>query len=282
MASAIFDWAAKDGSANVNPVYIPPVGPGLWVSTPPNFPAAANPYASQRRLLVPGVTHGTTLQPPPPYSTDPSSPFFAMVKDVYDKSQHLTPEQTAMALYHRDAPGYPAGSHFVAVLSQLLEKAKSNLQTAAIAYAKSGIAFHDAIIVCFIQKYTINLVRPVTYIREVMGHTTWNALFNTPGHPEFPSAHAVNAAANAVMYTDMFGKNFSFTLRTYDYLGLPARSYISFYAMAKEMADSRVFGGIHYQQSCDKGRWLGQKISRNILEKVSFCKRRPGFGNSFY
>jgi hypothetical protein len=42
--------------------------------------------------------------------------------------------------------------------------------------------------------------------------------------------------------------------------------------MSKEMADSRVFAGIHYQASCDKGRWLGEKVSQNILSKVKFLK----------
>jgi hypothetical protein len=42
-----------------------------------------------------------------------------MVKDVYDKSQNLTPTQTAMAIYHRDAPGYPGGGHFIAILAQV-------------------------------------------------------------------------------------------------------------------------------------------------------------------
>ena len=55
-------------------------------------------------------------------------------------------------------------------------------------------------------------------------------------------------------------------------LGLPARSYNSFYAMSKEMADSRVFAGIHYQASCDKGRWLGEKVARNIERKLKFEK----------
>ena len=272
VAAKVYEWAATDGSANVNPPYIPLVGEGLWVSTPPNFPAAANPYASQRRLLVPQVANGTALTPPPAYSTDPASPFFAMVKDVYDKSQNLTPEQSAMAIYHRDAPGYPAGGHFVAVLSQVLSQAQPKLDVAALAYAKTGIVSNDATIICFTQKYTVNLVRPITYIRDVMGYTSWLALFNTPGHPEFPSAHAVNGAANASMLTDVLGKNFHFTLNTYDYLGLPARSYNSFYEMGKEMADSRVFAGIHYQASCDKGRWLGEKVSRNILRKVKFLK----------
>lgn len=272
VATRVYAWAATDGSANVNPPYIPPVGPGLWESTPPNFPAAVNPYVNQRRLMVPGVADNTALAPPPTYSTDPASPFFAMVKDVYNKSQALTPAQIAMAIYYRDAPGYPGGGHFVAILSQVLVKAQTTLDVAALAYAKTGIASYDAINICFTQKYSVNLVRPITYIRNVMGFASWNALFNTPGHPEFPSAHAVNGTAIAAMLTNVFGENFQFTLHTYDYLGLPARDYNSFYDMSKEMSDSRVFAGIHYQASCDKGQWLGEKVSQNILGKLKFLK----------
>ncbi len=287
VATRVFTWAAADGSANVNPPYVPSpgfVGPAFWVqsvgpgttlnTTPPNNPQAANPYASQRRLITPDVTNGTALEPPPLYSTDPASPFYAMVKDVYDKSQNLTPAQTAMALYHRDAPGYPGGGHFVAILAQVLTKAETTLDVAALAYAKTGIASHDATTICFVNKYNYNLVRPINYIRNVMLHGSWNALFNTPGHPEFPSAHAVNSAAIAVMLTDVLGDNFQFTLNTYSYLtpSLPDRSYNSFHAMAKEMADSRVFAGIHYQASCDKGILLGEKVSQNILSKVKFLK----------
>lgn len=292
VATRVFTWAAADGSANVNPPYdpahFPPenphnfVGPGFWVqalvggnpllTTPPNNPQATNPYAYQLRLITPDVTNGTALEPPPAYSTTPGSPFYEMVKDVYDKSQVLTPAQTAMALYHRDAPGYPGGGHFVAILSQVLVKAGSMLDVAALAYAKTGIASFDATTICFVNKYTYNLVRPINYIRNVMGYTTWNALFNTPGHPEFPSAHAVNSAAIAAILTDVLGDNFQFTLHTYDYLNLPARDYSSFNAMAKEMSDSRVFGGIHYQASCDKGLLLGAKVAQNILGKVKFLK----------
>lgn len=270
VAAAIYAWAITDGSANVNPPYTPSGEPGTWVSTPPNFPQAVNPYASQRRLLVPGVATGTTLEPPPAYSSKPGSAFYNMVKEVYDKSLTLTPEQVAMAIYHRDVPGYPGGGQFVAVLSQVLLKANAKLDVAAIAYAKCGIAQSDATILCFSYKYQFNVVRPITYIRNEMGQAEWSALFNTPGHPEFPAAHAVISAAIAEVLTDEFGNNFSFTLRSYDYLGLPPRNYASFKAMSKEMADSRVFGGIHYQASCDKGRKLGEKVSQNVLKKIKF------------
>ena len=285
VATRVFAWAAADGSGNANPPYVPEpqfIGPAFWVqslgvgntllTTPPNNPQATNPYAFQLRLITPDVTNGTTLEPPPPYSPNPGSPFYAMAQDVYNKSQALTPAQIAMAIYHRDAPGYPGGGHFVAILSQVLVQAGSMLDVAALAYAKTGIASFDALTICFVNKYAYNQVRPINYIRNVMGYPTWNALFNTPGHPEFPSAHAVNASAIATMLTDVLGSNFNFTINSYAYLGLPDRSYNSFYDMAKEMADSRVFAGIHYQASCDKGLALGEKVAQNILSKVNFLK----------
>ncbi|HET6769587.1 MAG TPA: vanadium-dependent haloperoxidase [Chitinophagaceae bacterium] len=270
VATRVFTWAATDGSANVNPPYVPPLGPGLWVPTAVTPPV--NPYAYQRRLLVPDVANGTALEPPPSYSTVPGSPFWNMVKDVYDKSLVLTTDQAAMAIYHRDAPGYPGGGHFVSVLSQVISKAQPALDIAALAYVKVGLGQHDAGLICFINKYEYNLVRPITYIQNVMGHAGWSPLIPTPNHPEFPSAHAVNNAGVVEMLTDVFGDNFQFTLHTYDYLGLPARSYSSFDEMGKEMADSRVFGGIHYQASCDKGRLQGKKVGENILSTIKFLK----------
>jgi len=272
VATRVFAWAVTDGSANVNPPYVPPPGPGLWQSTAPNFPAAVNPYAYQRRLMVPGVANGTALEAPPSYSTDPSSPFHQMVKDVYDRSQVLTPEQTAMAIYHRDAPGYPGGGQFVAILSQVINKADVMLDVAALAYVKTGIIVYDATVILFTQKYSVNLVRPITYIRGVMGQPAWLALFNTPGHPEFPAGHAVTGATVAGALTDVFGENFQFDNHTYDYLNLPARHYNSFNDMAIEMANSRVYAGIHYQATCDKSRWLGSKVAQNVLNTVKFLK----------
>jgi hypothetical protein len=274
VAKTVFDWAQGDGILLMPAAstYVLPVGPGLWEKTPPNFAGPANPFYSMRRLLVTGSETGTAPAPPPPYSTDPSSAFYAMAKDVYDKSQTLTPEQTAMALYHRDVPGYPGGGSVVAILAQVIEKAECKLDVAALAYAKSGIAFSDAITLCFIEKYARNVVRPITYIRNVMGYNNWSPLFATPGHPEFPAAHAVNGGALSVMLADVFGSNFNFTLKTYGYIGLPDRNYKSFDELATEMANSRVFGGIHYQPSCDKGLIMGKKVATNISGKLKFLK----------
>jgi hypothetical protein len=273
VATRVFDWSATDGSANVNPAYVPLVGFGLWVPTATTPPA--NPYASQRRLLVPGVAQGTALIPPPEYSINPASPFFAMAKDVYDKSQELTQSQIDLAMYYRDAPGlpgFPGAGHFVAIFSQVVSKAAPQLDVAALAYAKSGIGLSDAGIICFINKYNFKAVRPVTYIQNVMGFTAWNPLFATPNHPEFPSAHSSNAGGFLTMLSNVFGEKFQFTENTYLYMGLPNRTYNSFSELKKAIGDSRVYGGIHYQASCEKGNLMGERVAQNILKKIKFLK----------
>lgn len=277
IAQLIFDWSKTDGALNVNPPYVPPgtlpgAPPGLWVP----FPSTAipvTPYTGNWRLLVRGSNWGAEPSPPPAYSTDPSSAYYAMVKDVYDVSQILTPEQTALALYYRDTPpGWPGGGHYTSILAQVLEKANKSLDLAALAYVKSGIALLDALIACWKTKYTINLERPVQSVGGVLGHTTWLPLFNAPAHPEFPSAHANQAGAFTAALSSVFGDRFEFTNHTYDYLGFPPRSYHSFSQLAEEIGISRLYAGIHYRASVEKGRKQGTRVARNILWKLRFEK----------
>ncbi len=47
VATVIFEWSKTDGTLNVNPPYIAPVGPGLWEPTPHAFAPPANPYGGK-------------------------------------------------------------------------------------------------------------------------------------------------------------------------------------------------------------------------------------------
>jgi len=270
VATRIGNWAATDGNAIVNSPYVPPVGPGLWIPTSPG--AIVSPYASQRRLLVPGVTNNTALAPPPPYSTVVGSDFYNMVKDVYDKSLALTPAQLASAVYFRDNPGYPGGGGFISILSQIFDTEKPMLDQAALAYAKVGLAQHEATVILFVQKYIYNTVRPITYIRTVMNQPNWNTAIPTPNHPEFPSGHATINGAVTEMMSMIWGSNYSMTLHTYDYQNLPPRHYNNFAEMSRDMADSRVYGGLHYQATADKSLVQGKQIAHNILSSIEFLK----------
>ncbi len=269
VATRIFAWAATDGSANVNPPYVAPVGFGLWVPTSPT--PAVNPYAYQRRLLVPGSANGTALTPLPAFSTDPASDFYAMVKEVYDASVTLTADQKALADYFKDNPGYGAGGTYVAAFVQALNIAQFTLDKAALAYAKVGLGQHDATIVLFTNKYIYNVMRPLTYIRLYI-NPAWNTYIPTPNHPEFPSGHATITGGALTMMSNVFGEKFPMTLHTYDYLNYPPRSYGTFTQMGLDIANSRIYGGLHYRLTCERSIAQGTKVSQNILSTVKFLK----------
>ena len=146
------------------------------------------------------------------------------------------------------------------------------LDMAALSYAGVGIAQHDATIILFTDKYERLVVRPITYIRNVMGHAAWSPYIPTPNHPEYPSGHATTNSAVLGVLTHHFGENFQITLHTYDYLPLPSRSYNSFDEMSKEMSDSRVYGGIHYQLSCENSLVQGKLVAANVIAMVKFKK----------
>jgi PAP2 superfamily protein len=284
VADRVAQWADADGWKLQNGAYTPPPPtpqqPWLWVPTSPPPALPANPHVEFRRLLVPGSDNGATIAPFPPFSTTPGSEFYEMVNDVYTKSQSLTPDQKNLALYFRDntEPGYYGGSgHYIAVLPQVISKSGVSLDIAALAFAKSGIAVNDAFVVGFKAKYSFNLVRPITYLRNYAGHPTWSPLFITPNHPEFPSAHAFHAGGFLTGLANVFGDNFEFTDNTYANMStslgtLKALTFHSFTEMKKAIGDSRVYAGIHYGPSCVKGIQLGDKVAQNVLSTLKFLK----------
>jgi len=279
VAQSIFDWSNTDGSATMWPTYNLPTGPGLWVPTFPNFPAPSTPYWGRNRLFVTGSLANTEPALPPAYSTNPSSAYYKSMREVYDISQTLTADQLSQALYYRDNPGYASGGHYLSMLYQLLQKEQPSLDFTSVAFSKLGIVLADALIGCFQMKYkdlnggpTTSTERPITYIRGVMGYNNWSAKFNTPPHPDFPSGHSTTAGAAEVVFSNLFGVNYAFTNHTYDYLGMPVQSYISFSDMASQIGASRVYAGIHTRYACDAGRIEGQKIAENILSILKFKK----------
>lgn len=269
VANAVYNWAETDGYKNAGNSYTPPTGPGLWKPTPPAMSAASLPYTGLNRTVIAGSINNTMPGAPYAYSTDASSAFYQMVKQVYDVSQTLTPEQTSMATFWRDVPGATSPGHWLSIVQQVVKQTNSRLDKAAIAYALTGSAVNDALITCWKAKFHYSLVRPITYIREVMGFNTWNSYLGNPPHPEYPSAHSSLSAAAADVLERLFGNIGTFTDHTYDYLGLAPRTYSTLTAIGAEAGQSRLYAGIHYQASIDSGLAQGRKVSKNIFSNPS-------------
>ncbi len=268
VANAVFSWSETDGYKHANDPYTPPTGPGLWVPTPPAFAPPLAPYWGNNRPIIAGSGDNTQPGPPTPYSENSKSEFFQMAKQVYDVSQNLTPDQIAMALFWRDAPVYAPGGHWLSILQQVLKQTDSPLDKAAFVYALTGICINDALISSWQTRFHYNLVRPVTYIQNVMGYPSWNSLIITPSHPEYTSAQTSLSVAAAKAFTAVYGNIGSFTDHTYDYLGFAPRTFNSFDTMAAEASISRFYAGIHYQPSLEAAQIQGRKVAENILKKL--------------
>lgn len=274
VASAIFEWSRSDGGDqgylhNTDPTYVPPVGPGMWIPTPTKFSPPTLPHWGDNRSFIAGIATATQPAPPTAYSEEPKSTFYQMVNELYQKSLILTHEDSLSAHFWGDIPGnFNAPSHATNILTQLIVLNKLDLGKAAIAYAKHGIAISDASISVFKTKYTYNLIRPISYIRNVMGHTTWNTVIPTPSHPEYSPAHAVASAASALVMEEIFGDHYSFADHSYDATWGP-RTFNSFEDYANEAAHSRFLAGIHFMPSLEAGLIQGKKVG-NMVNKLRF------------
>jgi hypothetical protein len=265
VATAVFTWAETDGYKNASNPYTVQVGTGLWKPTPPTFTPPSTPYWGNNRTIITGSINNTPVNGLASYSTSTESSFYQMVKEVYDASLALTDDQKAMAIFWRDVPGVTSPGHWLSILQQVIKEKSSSLELAVVAYALTGTALNDVLIRCFQTKYQYLTVRPVTYIREVMGYTTWSSFIGTPPHPEYISNHAALSVAAATIMEGLFGKNKAFTDHTYDYMGLAPRTYSSYAAIGLEAGKSRFYAGIHYKPSIEDGNTIGRKVATNIF-----------------
>jgi hypothetical protein len=270
VAAAVVEWSKSDGGHEGYlrnfPAYTPPLGPGLWVPTPPGFQPALQPYWGANRCLT--IASGASCPPGehPAYSEDPGSAFYAEGLETYEAIRMLTPEQEEIARYWADDPGLtptPPG-HSISIATQVLRAEDASLAAAAETYAKVGIAVCDAFTACWHQKYVYNLLRPVTYIQRLID-PNWTPLLTTPPFPEYTSGHSVQSGAAFQVLTDLFGASYAFVDRTHEDRGLTPRTFGSFLEAADEAAISRLYGGIHFRAAIvngvTQGRCVGSAVS---------------------
>jgi membrane-associated phospholipid phosphatase len=269
VAAAVYAWSQTDGGDqgylhNFPTSYVPPTGPGMWIPTPPMFQSAMQPTWGTNRTFALASADACPIDPPPAFSIADDSTFYMQANEVFQTSQHLTQEQTDIALFWADDPvatSTPPG-HIISIATQQLDLNESTLDVAAEAYAKLGIALADSFISCWATKFKYNVIRPVSYIDENI-QRDWLPLIATPPFPEYPSGHSSQSAAAAQVLTAMFG-TVTFTDHTNDYRGLAPRTFTSFEAAAEEAAISRLYAGIHYRAAIENALTMGHCVGDTV------------------
>jgi hypothetical protein len=211
-----------------------------------------------------------------PFSTDPSSAYYKLYRDVYDKDKVLTRDEREIAAWWGDDPSEsvspPGHSYYLAGIA--VRDSKATLMTAVEAYAKTGLSVADAFINCWKVKWTYFNERPSSYVAKYID-SNFRQFWPEPPFPAFSSGHGTQCAAAATVLSGVFGSSFAFTddlhmgERRYDdprFLDLtyPARTFRSFKQAADECAYSRFLGGIHTQQDNDVGLAQGATIGQNV------------------
>jgi hypothetical protein len=271
VGAAVFETSKDDGGHEgykTNfPPYTPPVGPGLWVPTTPGS-GALQPYWGTTVTTF-ALFSGAECDPggPPAYSEEPGSEFYAQAYEVYETVNNLTTEQLTIAQFWADGPGTISGpGHSLSITNQILDQEGANLEVAAEAYARVGIANADAITAVWWTKYRYNLIRPITYIKQVIDPAWTTSLPTTPPFPEYVSAHSSQSASAATSLEYLFGENVAFLDHSHDLDGFAPRPFARIYAAAEEAGVSRIYGGIHFRSGNLDGQWQGRCVAAVVAD----------------
>jgi hypothetical protein len=254
-------------------------GPGVWVLPTDNpVTTPATPWVAVMQPFVLRRADQYRPGPPPALTSRRYVESYAETKILGSAASNArTPAQTATAQFWglaRPDAQYNEGARGV------IAAVGMNRVQAARALALINLVTADAYIACFDAKYTYSAWRPYTAIRlagtdgnpETVADPAWTPLIKTPNHPEYPANHSCVTTGYAITLDHILGhRRFDVTVS-----GVPAtaqtRHYTSPAQLITEIADARIWGGIHFRYSTDAGTRIGIRVADYDYEHAL----RPG------
>jgi hypothetical protein len=260
-AVGILALRANDGIATPE-TYRPATAAGVYVPT-------VIPASSTIGQMTPWVmTSGAQFRPAqPPALTSPTwTNDFNEIRGVGGRnSADRTAEQTEIARFWM-----ATGPHcWNPIVRQLAAAKKLDVTDSARLFALVSIATADSFIAVFEAKYHYNLWRPMTAIRnaDMTGNpatardAAWMPLVDTPMHPEYPCAHCISSSAAATAMQLVLGESLPEFSMTSPALPGVTRRWKRLQDYSDEVANARVYGGIHYRFSTKVAQDMGRRIA---------------------
>ena len=288
IAAAVLRWSKGDNYAATRGAekYNVVDEPGRWIPTPPMYATAIEPHWGEIRPMVLDSSSQFEIPRPPKFDvTNQNSAFYKATMEVKRTGDSLTEEQKHIADFWDDNPfkmnvsghvmfatkKFSPPGHWLNIVGIAAKTAKADFSTTVAAYAQTAIAFFDAFIRGWQEKYTSNYVRPETVINKHI-EEAWRPHIQTPPFPSYVSGHATNSAAAAEAMTNWFGDQLSFTDTSLLEFGIANRTIQSFRQAAAEAAMSRLYGGIHYRFDNEEGLKAGKKVGELVVQRLQFKK----------
>jgi hypothetical protein len=267
-AAAILAWGAEDGAAT-GETYRPRTTAGVYVPT-------VIPVVSQWPQRKPWLmTNPAQFRPGPP----PALTSEVWARD-YNEIQALggknstrrTAEQTAIARFWEAT--MPPIYH--GIVRSVATMAGREVTQNARLFAAVTQATDDALIAVMDAKYHYHFWRPVTAIRngDLDGNDaterepSWTPFIDTPMHPEYPCAHCIVSGTVGTVLQAEIGTRPMPTLTTTSVTAQgAARSWSTIDDFMQEVAQARIYDGVHYRHSTEVGTAMGKQVGALAVAK---------------
>lgn len=248
-----------------------PEQPGLYQVVPPMSFVYAPEWATLRPFALASPDQ-LRVPPMPSLSSKEYAEAFNEVKRKGAKENSTrTEEETFIAKFWYELS--EIGWNRITVIAS--RDKNIDLMTTARLFALVNMGLADSYIAGWDSKFHHNFWRPYTAIRKAstdnnaltVEDSSWEPLMITPPVHDYPSTHSVLGNAAATILSQVLGNDTGFTMTSTS--AEPAgstRNFKSFSQAAIENADSRVYAGIHFRFSCDRGLELGKAIGNWILD----------------
>jgi hypothetical protein len=268
-ANAVLAARADDG-AGAPEAYRPHAAAGQYVPTV--MPAA--PQWPQRKPWLMASAAQFRPAPPPALTSEQWTRDFNEVKAFGGRaSAQRSAAQTDAARFWE----YSLPAVYHGVVRSVAQQPGRDLARNARLFAVVAQAMDDSLIATFDAKYHYHFWRPVTAVRngDIDGNdatqrdASWAPLFDTPMHPEYPSAHSSLAASVAVVVAaETRGTALPVLVTSSPTAKGAQRRWTRLDEFMREVADARVHAGIHYRSATDAGQALGQRVGELAVSRL--------------
>jgi hypothetical protein len=279
VARKILETRAGDGS-NAADAYRPRTSPGVYV------PTAITVLSMWPEVVPFGMTGGSQFRPAPPLQLG-SVQWAADYNEIKDLGGTNSSKRSARQTEDAQFWAITGAQSMHPLARQLVAAKKMSVVDGARFMALISIAAADAYIAVMDAKYHYDFWRPVTAIRNgdrdenpaTERDPTWQPLINTPMHPEYPCAHcihsgAVVAAMEAVLGTAEVPE---LVMNSATAPGVTHR-WTNLWTLANEVAEARIWSGLHYRFSTsvgqEMGRRIGQYVAKNTMRPAAVAEAR--------
>ena len=222
---------------------------GSWQPPPGSLARPVSPMAGTWKTWV--MESGRQFRAPP-FPEYGSPDYRAEAQAVVDAKTNLTPEQRRIARFWAGGQGtaLPPGIWNQVVLSYM-KRAPLSLPRMARVLALLNVAQADAGVASWDTKYAYWVTRPENAIRDLGLDRRWKPYIDTPFFPAYVSGHATYSGAAAEVLAHLF----------------PADAEL-WRAKAREAADSRVYGGIHFPLDGTEGLRIGRSVGALVVARA--------------